>query len=521
MEHWCRRPDSFANLSVADWKQLAIPLDERGRFSRCTMRDPPDASYAPKVVPCTSWEFDMDKYGNNIVSQWNLVCDRRWLIDVARLVYSATCIISLPVSGVFADRVGRKTVIFITVPVVLIAGVGSSVPNDFQFFVAVRAIVSAATSALVPPTYAVLIEVTPATKIAAYITVGALLSFVMVPPTLLAAQIFKAGWAALQLLLMVPTCLLVFLYYGIEESPAWLLATGKAKEAERVSLRAARLNRVSPQLCRELLAQYQLEVGFNNHNAAEQSGLCGSHLRTRTALLSFMWTALSFAYDTFVSNDGVLVSDGVTAVGYTLSAVACLLGVPYVERFGFKNIVVVSGVTFSATSAVLAITYSQDETWLRDCLVVLMRTAGNVCISFFICQTVGAYPEVTHCRALALCFAFSRLGATLGQTSTALLGDLHTDLRLAGAAALMSLFAVAAQVLPYEHDWVPQGRPKCGGRSNVASGDDMKRAMRDTLMPLPKEPIKRRSSRSSGRISVGPEQYSTHSVQRSRSISLG
>ncbi|KAK8774893.1 hypothetical protein V5799_010574 [Amblyomma americanum] len=116
------------------------------------MRDSPDASYAPKVVPCTSWEFDMDKYGNNIVSQWNLVCDRRWLIDVARLVYSATCIISLPVSGVFADRVGRKTVIFITVPVVLVAGVGSSVPNDFQFFVAVRAIVSAATGALLPPT---------------------------------------------------------------------------------------------------------------------------------------------------------------------------------------------------------------------------------------------------------------------------------------------------------------------------------------------------------------------------------
>ncbi|XP_065295457.1 beta-alanine transporter-like [Dermacentor albipictus] len=164
MDHWCRRPDSMKNLSVDEWKQLAIPVDERGEHSHCTMRDPPDGGHAARIVPCASWEFDLDQYGNNIVSHWNLVCDRRWLIDVARLVYAAASIATLPAVGALADSVGRKAVLFFTVPVVLISGAASAMPNDFQFFVGVRAVVSASTSALVVPVYGMVYELSPSEK---------------------------------------------------------------------------------------------------------------------------------------------------------------------------------------------------------------------------------------------------------------------------------------------------------------------------------------------------------------------
>ncbi|KAH6940302.1 hypothetical protein HPB50_026594 [Hyalomma asiaticum] len=42
MDHWCRRPAQFANISVADWKSMVIPIDENGEYSRCTMRQPPE-----------------------------------------------------------------------------------------------------------------------------------------------------------------------------------------------------------------------------------------------------------------------------------------------------------------------------------------------------------------------------------------------------------------------------------------------------------------------------------------------
>ncbi|XP_077512626.1 solute carrier family 22 member 7-like [Amblyomma americanum] len=480
MDHWCRRPDSFANLTVLQWKQLAIPLDERGEFSRCTVREPPDADNATSVVPCTSWEYDLDQFGNNIVSEWNLVCGRRWLIEVARLVYFSTCIVSLLLFGVLADQVGRKTVVFITIPVVLISGVGSTVPNDFQFFVAVRAIVAASTSALVPPMLALFYEITPASRIPVYIIVASLSSVVMPLPLSFFTQPFRAGWVTQQFMLMVPTFLLVLLYYGIDESPAWLLAKGKAKEAERVALRAANLNKASLQLCREMLGQQKLEAQADSKGAYENTGLCSSHLRARIVLLAFMCTAISYAYDTFAINDGVYISGAAAAIGYIF----------------------------------------QNETMMQNCLVIFMRASGSICFTSFVSQAAGAYPIMTHSRGAAWNLAFSRIGDTLGQTSTALLEGRHTDLRLAVAAALLALFVIGAQGLPYEHDWVLQGSSTCGPQSSARCGVDVKRAMQDTLVPLPKEPVKRRDTKTSDRVSLAPKQYSTYSIQRSHTPSL-
>ncbi|XP_075553698.1 beta-alanine transporter-like [Dermacentor variabilis] len=254
MGHWCRRPEAFANLSVEQWKELAIPVDKQGAYSRCTVREPPYSSANSRVVPCTSWEFDLSEYGNNAVSEWALVCDRAWLISLARLVYAAACIFPTPVVSRLADRVGRKVVVFVIIPGVLIAGVASSLPNDFQFFVPVRAVVSAATSCTMVPLFAILWEVCPPCKIPIYCIVFILITIVIGDSTVLTAQGLKPGWATVQLVLMVPTFLLVGLYFTVEQSPSWLVATGRVGEAERISQRLAKLSRVPTNRCREQFA---------------------------------------------------------------------------------------------------------------------------------------------------------------------------------------------------------------------------------------------------------------------------
>ncbi|XP_065295427.1 beta-alanine transporter-like [Dermacentor albipictus] len=314
MDHWCRRPDSMNNLSVDEWKQLAIPVDERGEHSHCTMRDPPDGGHAARIVPCASWEFDLDQYGNNIVCHWNLVCDRRWLIDVARLVYAAASIATLPVVGALADSVGRKAVLFLTVPVVLISGTASAMPNDFHFFVGVRAVVSASTSALVVPVYGLVYELSPIEKYRNYVVMVAITALMLSPITLFTAQLVKAGWATLQLILMVPTCLLLLLYYIIDESPSWLLETGNVKEAERIALRAASINKVSPEHCRDLMAAQAAEIKARSQEAGNSSGICSPRFRACTITMCYMWAAISYAFDAFVVNDGFPVGETTTAL---------------------------------------------------------------------------------------------------------------------------------------------------------------------------------------------------------------
>ncbi|KAH7936528.1 hypothetical protein HPB49_000602 [Dermacentor silvarum] len=471
MDHWCRRPARFVNISVAEWKLLAIPVDENGDYSRCTMRHPPENRSVASIVTCTSWEYDVDAYGNNIVSEWNLVCDRRWLIDLARIIYVAASVISMFLSGALADRIGRKTVVFIAVPVVVVAGAASSLPTDFHAFVAVRTLVSASTSALIPPLVSLLCEVSPKERIPVYCILPWLFSFLLVRVAFLAAMYLKGGWAVCQLLLMVPTCLLVLLYYTIDESMEWLLARGHAKHAERAALRAARCNGVPYGRCRESFARLLSSRGADAFTkTAGVWDLCSSRFRTRTFLLAYSWTAVTCSYYALVFNDGVPVSRSPL----------------YIPSFGYIRVLSTSGIVFSVASATLTSIYADQETFTSDCLVVVMRIAGNVSILFLFVLGVCAYPVALHSIGVGFGLAWARLGVILYQVTQWHPVGRRVDVLLTLATILMALFAVAMVFLPKHADWKRRRQTVAPASLAALTGDNLRRAMRETLAPLPK-----------------------------------
>ncbi|KAK8776642.1 hypothetical protein V5799_030008 [Amblyomma americanum] len=161
MDHWCRPPEAFSNLSADEWRALALPVESDGSRSRCTRREPPDAderATGGRVVPCDAWDFDLERYGNNIVSEWRLVCDRRWLVELAVLTYMAACVVCLPLAGLLADRVGRRVVMHVSLAALLGAGFATSLANSYPLFVALRIVVSTASNALWLVLFSVLYE---------------------------------------------------------------------------------------------------------------------------------------------------------------------------------------------------------------------------------------------------------------------------------------------------------------------------------------------------------------------------
>ncbi|XP_050024613.1 solute carrier family 22 member 6-like [Dermacentor andersoni] len=488
MDHWCQRPSKFTNLSVAEWKRLAIPQDVDGQYSHCTVREPPDAEDVARIVSCTSWEYDLDTYGNNIVSEWHLVCDRLWIVDLARIAYSVSCMASLCVFGVAADRVGLRVVVFVAVPVELLAGVGGGLPKDLHFFVAVRCLVSAAASALVPPLLALMYEVSPMIKIPAYTVATWVVTLLMVPPTLAVAQVVKGGWAITQLLVMLPTSLLLTLYYIIDESPAWLLVTPEKSVRE-----------VAPK---------------------EPAGpflLSSKGLWQRTALLTFWWTAPAYCYVSFIFNDDIFVSVIVNVIYMLLSTCAAILVAGCIPRFGFKLLVVASALVCAVTSAVLAGIYTDDETVLRNSLVLLMRMAGNVTLMLFITLAVNCYPVGIHCTALGTGLAWSRLGDTLAQMVPRFLQGRHAEGHLAVPAILMTLVAAATQSLPAKADWkLCRSLMHAKITFTEITGEELRRELQGSLAPLPKKRLHEpRRGRGDKHLFSLDDPLSSHTMSRS------
>ncbi|KAH7932701.1 hypothetical protein HPB49_001288 [Dermacentor silvarum] len=366
MNHWCRPPDHLSNLSDVTWKELAIPTDDKGNRSRCTMLDPPDTGDASAVlVPCSSWKFDLEEYGDTIVSKWSLVCDRKWLLTLALTLYATSPVVWLPMVGIAADTFGRKGVTYISVPVLVVAAAGSSMTNSFALFVVMRIVVSVTSTSVLVLVYTLLYEVSSPGRRMVYWLTSSALAYISLPLFFFMANTLKLSWDSVYRFLAAMTCVLLVFFYTVDESPRWLLVKWKIHKAERVALRAARLNGIPMQECLG-----KLDMGGAELPKVEPGlkgkifTICEPNLRSRTALLSFIWLVFTCAYNvvnlTRIISPNIIVS----VVNIVLIGPAQLLLYPCVRNFGVKRTAVVISVAFTLLALVLALLYREQQALL-------------------------------------------------------------------------------------------------------------------------------------------------------------
>ncbi|XP_065301737.2 beta-alanine transporter-like [Dermacentor albipictus] len=457
LDHWCARPPGFSNTSVDAWKALAIPRGADGNYSRCTVREPPDAGDSARVVPCNAWEFNLRDHGNTVVSEWNLVCQRSWLNNVAHVVVVCANVLSLPLVGMAADRAGRKTVTFVgTTGLLLTLGV-SSMASDFKTFVVTQAAVSVLSKFMVVQ-YVLLYEVTTASRRLLYCFVAPALSSVFAPVLQYFVRSYQLDWALSQLVVATLALVLLASFYVVEESPTWLLATHNIEEAERVVRRACSVNKVS-----QSDARRQLRCEMESYRR-EQDGLTSDEnvgvfrsvwLRERTYILVFLWLVMSWAYSHHVEERGL------TSNIYVRSATFIGLGPMFVFVWpvldyygGVRRAVAISALVFAASSAVAFTAHTDEASLLQDILYIIMRVSLTLPVAFMFFLTISLYPAILRCEAGLLCYACAIVGDNAGYIAfTRLLGR-RQDAALAIQSLLTALVAVAVAYLPADdrHD---------------------------------------------------------------------
>ncbi|XP_037515104.2 organic cation transporter-like protein [Rhipicephalus sanguineus] len=223
VDHWCARPATLGAMPVQLWKNVAIPVYPDGSFSRCTVYDPPlpandllDENRHP--VPCESWEYATKFRNRSIVSEWDLVCQRRRLVQLSSAAYMAGAMLCVPVVGLLSDRAGRKPVITGSVSVLILAAIVCSTTHSFIVFVLSRMIVSAMSSAAQVLSFILLYEVTAPDRRAAYALLATATGIMLMPVVLELVAAAQFSWPATQLLLLMPTVSLVYSHYLLEVS---------------------------------------------------------------------------------------------------------------------------------------------------------------------------------------------------------------------------------------------------------------------------------------------------------------
>eukprot|EP00058_Branchiostoma_floridae_P007179 XP_002592667.1 hypothetical protein BRAFLDRAFT_118384 [Branchiostoma floridae] len=208
-------------------------------------------------IPCDDgYEYDTSEYTSTVATEWNLVCDNSWKVNLAKSLWFAGIMAgavfgghaadswkvnlakSLWFAGIMAgavfgghaaDRWGRRPVLLASLVVDYVSGIACAFSPNYTFFMAIRFIISASNTVSTLALYVMAQELVSADKrsmVGMVIWIPYALAYVLLP----GIAYFVRTWMWLQIAITMPFLFFIsfwwivntLVYYGISLNTAAL-----------------------------------------------------------------------------------------------------------------------------------------------------------------------------------------------------------------------------------------------------------------------------------------------------------
>ncbi|XP_059474531.1 organic cation transporter protein-like isoform X2 [Neocloeon triangulifer] len=242
---WCARPTPIRDfVSPSMWRNISQPGN-----SSCQIWSSINETFRPSDSPvlsgeistCTQFEYD-ETNGTTLVAEWNLVCDRAVLVNVAEMTFLSGVAIGGLVSGIISDKFGRKRTLLISLFTQIVTGTIISFNLWLELYLVLRFFLGFSSVAVVFSAFVLCMELVGGK----WRTISGV-SFLFPVPlgyiTVAGIAYVVREWRILQLAVTLPAVSLLAAIWVLPESPRWLLSMRKEEKLMAVLKRAAASNK--------------------------------------------------------------------------------------------------------------------------------------------------------------------------------------------------------------------------------------------------------------------------------------
>lgn len=501
-EHWCH----VAPLVQANWTQdqirsLAIPYcNETGQYEGCQMYD---ANYAlaadlgfersqnnsgilPRLdtVACEAWEFDSAEYESTVVTEWDLVCDRRPLYSSLQAVTQAGYLLGSLLMGYLCDRWGRRTVAVWSTVLILVVGVAMTTIPVFWVFISLRLLFCIFIMGIYVPTFIISLEVS-SPKLRSMAAILFILPWAIGYMILPGIAYVVRSWQRLQAVLISPYVPLLAYYWLLPESPRWLIQQGRFKDALELLSEAAEVNgRTLPPTAEILEAMGTIQKKLAEENKTEDKPdsnflirvlrnivvvITKRELRTRSLAVFFCWFGVSMVYygtALGATNLGVDIYTYMFLSGL-LEIPAYLLLWPSIERLGRQRTLVLLFFicTISISSVALIMFYFPNA---PSGLKIFFSQSGKLCVTAAFHLTWIYTAEMFPTRYRSLAVGEGSCVARMGSICSPYIIDILGEVSAWAPSAVFALISLVASVLAL---LLPETRNRAMLETGCSEGD--------------------------------------------------
>ncbi|GAB6029096.1 hypothetical protein CHUAL_004879 [Chamberlinius hualienensis] len=250
------------------------------------------------------WDYESEPYTTSVVSDWNLVCDRKLLVPLALSIFSLGGLIGNAFCGYMQDSMGRRPTFFVFLFILSVFGVATAFAPNYDVWITLRFFNGMAIPAISSTPYVLAIElVGPGHRTLMSILVNIMYTLILI---LLSIVVYLVReWRQLVLATTVPFIAFFLYWWVLPESPRWLLAHEKFEETEKIIRTIAHVNRrtLRPDYFVTLKRKFQVESSMKgrdyndcNRNYHLIDLLRTPNMRRKTLIITAIWFAIGCGY---------------------------------------------------------------------------------------------------------------------------------------------------------------------------------------------------------------------------------
>ncbi|XP_069571487.1 solute carrier family 22 member 7-like [Brachyistius frenatus] len=450
--------DVFGNLTLSQKLTVGVPVQQDGALSSCQMFSKPQYQHLSGsksgedalTVQCQNgWVYDNSTFKSTLVTEWDLVCSRKWMNKATAAIFFIGVMFGAPVFGFLGDRFGRRPLLLVSYLTSLTFAVLSAFSTSYVMFVIMRFFTGMSLAGISIISIVLNVE---------WFSVenrtfsGVIISLDWTFGNWLLAGIAYCvnEWRMLILTVTSPLILAIIAWRWLPESARWLMANGKADAAHFYIMKCAEMNNRSKSMAtitpRALIESAEAETGPMKYTFVDLFRT--SEIRKLAICSGIVWYGVAFTYYGISLNiTGFGLNPYLTQFIFASIELPMKIGVYFFlekvgRRYGEMGTLLLTGLCLF-----INIFVSKEKWVVRTIVAVLGKSMSEASFTIMYLFTTELYPTVIRQNSLGYTSFLARLGVSISPLIM-LLEDVWHVLPAVTYCAVAVVSGLVASLLP-------------------------------------------------------------------------
>ncbi|KAM3964968.1 organic cation transporter protein [Aphomia sociella] len=364
------------------------------------------------TCPCPNPHYDTSTFTSTITSEWDLICDKKWLTSFTQTLFQLGTLLGSVFFGIASDRLGRKIPLLVAVVLQVSMGIAAAYVPEYWTFTFVRFLIGVSVGGTMVTGFVIVMEFV-GTQYRDVISALYQVPFNMGHMLLPVFGYFFRDFSDFQLSISLPTIILLCYFFLIPDTPRWLIAVKRTDEAVVILERIAKVNGRPTDNIRSDVEIYQKTLEKTQLRKGNIIDLIRTpNLRKNIIAMSFNWLTCSYCFYGVSQYVGQL--SGNIFVNVAASASVTLFGtflsIPLLKILGRRSLVIIFNFICALCLLILAV--------LPEGVGSVICASIGVVASFIVFVVVYLYcselfPTVVRNAALGCSSMMARVGSMI------------------------------------------------------------------------------------------------------------